>query len=56
MGLRLRLWSLSQDRRPAIDSPQAVWEFRPTRLRIGQAGDAVAESNFPSVKILHRAG
>ena len=34
MGLCLGLWSLSQDRRPAIDSPQAVWEVRPTRLRI----------------------
>ena len=32
MGLCLGLWSLSQDRRPAIDSPQAVWEVRPTRL------------------------
>ena len=34
MGLCLGLWSLSQDRRPAIDSPQAVWEVRPTRLRV----------------------
>ena len=34
MGLCLGLWSLSQDRRPAIDSSQSAWEFRPTRLHI----------------------
>ena len=34
MGLRLGLWSLSQVRRPAIDSSKSVWEYRPTRLRV----------------------
>ena len=34
MGLCLRLWSLSQVRRPAIDSSKSAWECRPTRLRI----------------------